>query len=78
MFKVGDEVLIVRKVEQESGWANNWVPDMDGFVGKETVLKVAAVTNNGVYFAPLREVARMCGAPEIYGWPNGALEHAKG
>lgn len=35
-FRPGDKVRVARKAESyESGWLNDWVPEMDAFVGTE-------------------------------------------
>lgn len=48
VFKIGDEVKVVRKVEATATWTNSWVGGMDAFLGK-TFIVSRELTNDGIY-----------------------------
>ena len=48
MFKVGDKVRVVKKVEQENGWRNSWVDDMDELLGKTFTINM--IDESGIFF----------------------------
>ena len=48
VFKIGDKVTVLRKVEATATWTNSWIPDMDAFVGK-TFIVSKELTNDGIY-----------------------------
>lgn len=37
-FKIGDRVKVVRKVEEEEGWDDVWVDEMDACIGKTGII----------------------------------------
>ena len=39
MLKVGNKVKIIKRVDKEKGWDNDWVSSMDGAIGKEFVIE---------------------------------------
>ena len=63
-FAVGDKVVVVKRVDEESGWDNVWSNDMDTYVGNGTVYTINRVNEAGVYIGGL------------YGFPHGALAAA--
>ena len=65
VFEVGDVVRVVTCVEEEAGWQNDWVPEMDEFIGGEFV-----VNNNDVYGIELY----MYELDAYYGFPPSSLE----
>lgn len=48
VFKIGDEVTIVRKVEFSATLSNSWVCDMDAFVGKKFIVS-KETTTDGIF-----------------------------
>lgn len=37
-FQVGDKVRVVKRVEEEEGWENDWVDSMDGYIGESSLI----------------------------------------
>ena len=44
-FTIGDTVRVIRKVEKQNGWVNNWTPAMDNLIGK-----IATITDSSEVF----------------------------
>lgn len=78
MFKVGDKVRVVHRVESgskrgmentnlpETRWNNSWVAEMDTYIKDAEIYTISSITPSGVYFA---EKGR-------FGWPAAALKRA--
>jgi hypothetical protein len=49
-FKIGDKVRIVRKIELENGWKNEWLPEMDIQINTGLVFTINKISQEGVYF----------------------------
>lgn len=64
VFKVGDVVRVVKRVDSEPGWINGWTQAMDEFIG--TIQTIKSIEDHGVYF----------NSDEIYhyGFPVTSLE----
>ncbi len=45
-FKVGDVVKITKRVEEELGWDNCWLSEMDYTIGEECIIK--QISNEGI------------------------------
>lgn len=60
-FKVGDKVVVVRKVVDEDGWDNVWISHMSELIGSKTEYEIDSITGQGIRFYG-------------FGWPAGALE----
>ena len=71
-FNEGDLVLICQREETDAEygmgnagvWHNNWLPEMDEFVGKQYV--IADIDHHGVTFE---------GDENMYGYPLSCLEN---
>lgn len=72
-FKIGDTVRVVRKVLEEPGWVNYWVPSMDFWIGEVAYvtgvsqsgvqLRTAAIDDNHSYCFPPSSLALVANAP---------------
>jgi hypothetical protein len=60
MFKIGDRVRIVKKVEKEEGWGNTWCVDMNQYIGS-----VGTITSISKYGVRLKEIN--------YAFPSSSL-----
>ena len=67
-FKVGDRVVVAKKVTHQSGWDNNWNSDMDEFIGHEFTIK--EITNYGIRFEQNNKFKPQLG----FGFPSDALK----
>lgn len=66
-FKIGDEVKVVKKVEEENGWNNSWVYDMTETVNNGKTYAIAKISDNGVYL-------KSNDGTLSYGYPVSSLE----
>lgn len=60
-FKVGDKVVVVRRVEREDGWKNVWAIEMGSYLGSRKEYRIESIDATGIRF-------------DYYGWPAGALD----
>lgn len=60
-FKVGDKVVVVRRVLDEDGWNNVWTGQMNELIGNQTEYEIAEITGQGIRFYG-------------FGWPAGSLD----
>lgn len=70
MLKVGNKVKIIKRVDKEKGWDNDWVSSMDGAIGKEFVIEEVRPHQGMV----------LGGDPSAigYGFPSSSLELVNG
>lgn len=50
VFSKGDVVEVIKRVDRENGWDNDWVGSMNTAIGREYT--VDRVENTGIYFVP--------------------------
>lgn len=60
-FKIGDKVRVVRRVEEEEGWNNDWVDSMDGYIGENSI--IVQIRSTGIRLAS-----------SFYNFPPSSLE----
>lgn len=65
-FKVGDKVRVVKKVDVQNGWQNNWVSMMDDLIGTTQVIR--EIDKYGIKFQEGSQ-RQIC-----FGFPSSALE----
>lgn len=73
-FKPGQRVRVLRAAESfESGWDNDWIPEMDAFVGKEATISPGFGGCPASYGIPLLAE----NGDEKYAFPYYVLEVVK-
>ena len=77
-FKVGDRVQVVRKIQRENGWKNNWLPEMDLAIENARIFTIREICDEGVYFKNDWSDASGRGIPGYnLGYPVSSLQFVK-
>lgn len=64
-FKVGDRVRVVEKIEEQNGWKNSWVKDMDLLVNDGKTYIIDNINDSGIYFNIQDDKFMRYGYPEL-------------